>query len=140
MTPERPWIRVVAGVALRGDRVLAAKRPAGKPYPDRWEFPGGKVERGETDGEALRRELREELGVTAEIGDEIDSCLHKYPEKVVDLHFYRIRSMEGEPAAIGVAELRWIEPDKTEGMDFLEGDRAFLEKLRDPSRRERWFA
>lgn len=140
MTPVRPRIRVVAGVALRGERVLAAKRPAGKPYPDRWEFPGGKVERGETDTEALRRELREELGVTAEIGREIDTCVHEYPEKIVDLHFYRVRSMAEEPAAIGVAELRWVEPGETEEMDFLEGDRAFLEKLRDPSRRERWFA
>ncbi|MFH1277141.1 MAG: (deoxy)nucleoside triphosphate pyrophosphohydrolase [Candidatus Eisenbacteria bacterium] len=127
---RKPSIRVVAGVARRGRRVLAALRPEGKPYPGFWEFPGGKVEEGESDAEALRREFREELGVEAAVGSEIASYTHEYPEKIVELHFLEIVDLGGEPSAIGVAEIRWVGPVETGSMPFLEGDRKFLEGLR----------
>jgi 8-oxo-dGTP diphosphatase len=133
MKPEKPFVRVVAGVAYRDGRLLAALRPEGKPYAGRWEFPGGKVEPGETDEDALRRELHEELGVEARIGDEIDVRRHEYPEKIVELHFYRIVEWREEPLAIGVGALRWFTPEEAGEAPFLEGDREFLTKMKNPS-------
>jgi 8-oxo-dGTP diphosphatase len=135
-----PRIRVVAGVALRDGLFLAALRPEGTPYAGFWEFPGGKVEPGETDREALRREIREELGVEAEIGEEVARGVHEYPEKIVELHFYRILELKGEPAAIGVASIRWVDPVEAERAEFLEGDAKFLGKLADPWFRLRCFS
>ncbi|MFH1680654.1 MAG: (deoxy)nucleoside triphosphate pyrophosphohydrolase [Candidatus Eisenbacteria bacterium] len=140
MTRAKPFVRVVAGVAYREGRFLAALRPEGKPYAGRWEFPGGKVEAGETDVDALRRELREELGVEARIGREIDRGRHEYPEKTVDLHFYRIVDLEGEPSAIGVGALRWFSTEGADDEPFLEGDREFLEKMKDPAFVRKWFS
>jgi mutator protein MutT len=137
---EKPKLRVVAGVAFRGGRMLVAKRLAGKPYPLLWEFPGGKVEEGEEDRDALRREVREELGVEARVGSEIGSCVHEYPEKIVNLRFFHIESFSGRPRPIGVAELRWVSPAEAEQLPFLEGDRGFLAKLRTPEEQEKWFS
>lgn len=136
MTAAKPRLRVVAGIARRGRRVLAALRPEGRPYAGFWEFPGGKVEDGESDAEALRREFREELGVEAVVGGEIASYVHEYPEKIVELHFLEIVDLGGEPEAIGVAELRWVGPIDTASLPFLEGDREFLEGLRECGGRE----
>lgn len=133
---QKPTIRVVAGVALRNGSILVTRRPEGKPYPHRWEFPGGKVERGETDAEALVRELLEELNVRVDVGEEIGSYGWEYPEKRVDLHFYSIRVVEGEPAPVGVAEIRWVDPEETERLDFLEADLEFLKRLREPGHGE----
>jgi 8-oxo-dGTP diphosphatase len=136
----KPSIRVVAGVVFREGRFLAALRPEGAPYGGLWEFPGGKVEPGERDEEALRREIREELGADASIGERIDSCVHAYPEKTVELHFYKILSLSREAVAIGVAAIRWVDPAAAEPDRFLAGDREFLGKLADPLFRSRWFS
>ncbi len=82
MTRAAP-IRVVAGALFRDGLFLAALRPAGSAEAGLWEFPGGKVEPGESDEEALRREIREELGAEASIGEELDGRVHAYPEKTV---------------------------------------------------------
>ena len=128
---RKPTIRVVAGVALKNGSILVTRRPAGKPYPDRWEFPGGKVEKGETDTEALVRELSEELNVRVDIGEKIGSYGWEYPEKRVDLHFYSIRVVEGEPVPVGVAEILWVDPAETDQLDFLEADLELLKRLRE---------
>ena len=128
----KPFYRVVAGVALRDGKLLVTRSPPGGPCPGWWEFPGGKVETGESDREALAREFREELEVEARIGGEIADARHEYPEKIVDLRFYRIEDLRGRPRPVGVAEIRWIDPDESGELEFLAGDREILDLLRDP--------
>ncbi|MBN1824832.1 MAG: (deoxy)nucleoside triphosphate pyrophosphohydrolase [Candidatus Eisenbacteria bacterium] len=136
---EKPFLRVVAGVAFRGGRILVTRRPPGAPYAGLWEFPGGKVEPGESDREALVREFREELEIEPRVGEEIATGRHEYPEKTVELHFYRVDALSGDPRPTGVAEIRWIDPERPGNLDFLAGDRELLDRLREPDWRERAF-
>lgn len=105
-------IRVVCGVAVRGDRVLMALRPAHKTHGGLWEFPGGKVDPGETDPVALARELREELGVDAVVGE----WMAVGSDGVVELHSYRV-AFPGEPQALEHQALRWVPIDQVSSMD-----------------------
>lgn len=107
MTGDRAPIPVVAGVVSRGGRVLLCQRPAGEHLPLKWEFPGGKIEAGETAREALLRELREELEVEAEVGGLLAEARHAYPEKKVWLRFFDVR-LRGEPRAVVHRRLRWV--------------------------------
>lgn len=103
-------LRVVGGAALRGGRVLMAQRRGGH-YDGLWEFPGGKVEAGETDAVALARELSEELG--------IDVVVHEWlgtgHDDKVELHCYRV-AFEGEARALEHAALRWVPLDELAGV------------------------
>ena len=126
-----PRVRVVAAVVWRGGRVLFTRRPPGGPLGLQWEMPGGKIEPGETPGEALVRELAEELGVTAHAHETLAVERHDYAHGMrVDVHFIRA-TFEGEPrpASGAVHELRWWAPDEVDLASVLEGDRAFLTRL-----------
>jgi len=127
----------VAAVAIRDGRVLVCRRPAGTHFAGKWEFPGGKVEPGESDGEALRREMMEELGVEAEVIRLVGRHDHHYGDRHVALHFYTVR-LTGEVKPIDCDDPRWIEPGETGTLSFLEGDAAFLEELRRPGQLEEW--
>jgi 8-oxo-dGTP diphosphatase len=111
-------VRVVVGAVLRdaGGRVLAARRerPAG------WELPGGKVEPGETEPAALVRELREELGVTVEVGDRIGPDVPMGPDLL--LRAWTAVLTAGEPAALEHAELRWLAEDELDSVAWLPAD------------------
>jgi len=123
-------VRVVAAVVRRGGRLLITRRPDRGPRRGQWEFPGGKVEPGEGEVEALAREIREELGCSLMVGPLILRHRHAYPELEVELAFYECRFGAGEePACLGVAELAWAEPGALAGYDFLEADRAVLPAL-----------
>ena len=123
-------IRVVAAVVRRGETILVTRRPDRPGRPGQWEFPGGKVEAGEGEAEALRRELREELGCDAEVGALLLRHAHAYPELSVELAFYACTLAPGaEPAAIGVAELAWARRGTLASYDFLEADRLILPEL-----------
>ncbi|HOF61021.1 MAG TPA: (deoxy)nucleoside triphosphate pyrophosphohydrolase [Candidatus Latescibacteria bacterium] len=109
---SRP-IEVVAAVIRRGGRVLVTQRNPDSHMGGMWEFPGGKVEPGETHAETLKRELREELGVRTIVGEKITLIRHAYPDRTVRLHFYRAELRDGgEPRPIGCAALRWVTPDE----------------------------
>ena len=118
-------MRLVVGAVLRdaAGRVLAARRerPAG------WELPGGKVEPGETEPAALIRELREELGVTVEVGERIG------PDVPIDPNFllraWTVALINGEPAALEHAELRWLAPDELDTVPWLPADRPIIASL-----------
>ena len=128
-------LRVVAAVIRRGDALLVTRRPDRPGRPGQWEFPGGKVEPGEPEPEALRRELREELGCDADVGALLLRHAHRYPDREVELAFYRCALAPGAaPVAIGVAEIAWAREGTLASYDFLEADRAVLAELERASR------
>jgi 8-oxo-dGTP diphosphatase len=124
----RKKIRVVGGAWLREGRVLAAKRGPGRARAGTWELPGGKVERGESDADALRRELREELGVEVQVGELIGSSVSEEPDATVELFAYVV-SADGEPSPTEHAELRWLGPDTLRSVDWAPADVPLLSPL-----------
>jgi 8-oxo-dGTP diphosphatase len=121
---------VVAAVIRRGDAILVTRRPDRPGRPGQWEFPGGKVEPGEREQDALRRELREELGCEASVGALLLRHAHVYPDLEVDLAFYACTLAPGaEPSAIAVAEIAWARIGTLGSYDFLEADRAVLGEI-----------
>jgi 8-oxo-dGTP diphosphatase len=122
-------LQVVVGVALlRDGRVLAARRPAGQNSRGGWEFPGGKVEPGESDRDAAVREIREELGLEVEVGPSLGP-----DQRAGDRYLFRVyvgRVLAGEPVLHEHSEVRWLTADELYDVDWLAADRPFLEPLR----------
>jgi 8-oxo-dGTP diphosphatase len=115
-------IRVVAALIRQGGQVLLTQRKPGRHLGLSWEFPGGKVEAGETDEEALRRELREELGVGVDVGTRCFETRHNYGTREMHLLVYRCRLVEGEPRAIDVNAVEWVAERKIAERQFLPAD------------------
>jgi 8-oxo-dGTP diphosphatase len=122
---------VVAAVIASEGRILACQRSRRSRFGLKWEFPGGKVQAGETPEAALERELEEELGVAAKIEREILRTEHKYPQmrEAVQLIFFEARIETGEVQNRVFEKMEWVEPAKLREMDFLEADRELIEKL-----------
>jgi 8-oxo-dGTP diphosphatase len=122
-------IRVVAAVIAKDDRYLVTQRRPTAVLPLLWEFPGGKVEVGETDLEALKRELKHRVGVEVEPGAQISSVSHTYDHYTVELHLYDCRITRGEPEAVNVHQFRWVESDQFDRLPFTPADEASMSKL-----------
>ena len=122
-------IRVVAAVIAKDDRYLVTQRRPTAVLPLLWEFPGGKVEVGETDLEALKRELKHRVGVEVEPGAQISSVSHTYEHYTVELHLYDCRITRGEPEAVNVHQFRWVESDQFDRLPFTPADEASMSKL-----------
>jgi 8-oxo-dGTP diphosphatase len=122
---------VVAAVIERDAKVLICRRRPNAPrHPLKWEFPGGKVEQGETPRDALARELDEELGIRAVIGDEIADYPYQYPGRTpIRLMFFRVEEFRGEMVNRQFAEIRWEDSAKLPEYDFLDGDVDFVRAL-----------
>ena len=121
---------VAAGLILRGDEVLICQRKAGSPMGLKWEFPGGKIEAGESPEEALRRELDEELGIRASVGTRIAHLRHTYRSGgAVDLQFFAVHSFEGEMVNHIFEEVRWVSLRELPEFDFLAADRDLVRDL-----------
>jgi 8-oxo-dGTP diphosphatase len=122
---------VVAAVIARDGRILACQRSRKGRFGLKWEFPGGKVQAGETSEAALVRELNEELGVSAKIGGEVLRIQHKYAQmrEAVQLIFFEARIETGEVQNRVFEKIEWVEAEKMKEMDFLEADRELIEKL-----------
>ncbi len=102
-------VDVAAGVILRADgMLLLGQRPEGKPWPGWWELPGGKVEPGETVGQALARELKEEIDIDVTVSRPWVTYVHAYPEKTVRLSFHQVTGWTGEPRGLESQALRWV--------------------------------
>lgn len=122
---------VVAAVIVRDGRVLACQRSRESRFALKWEFPGGKVQAGESPEAALERELMEELGVRAEIGQEIYRTQHKYLEmqETVELIFFEARTDGGQMKNLVFEKIEWVEPKRLQELDFLEADKELIRKL-----------
>jgi len=107
-------IAVVAAVVMRDGKLLLCQRPDGDHLPLLWEFPGGKIDPGETPEEALARELAEELGVVATVGHQVAEVLHTYPEKRVWIRFF-LTTIEGEPSPLIHERVEWVALDAVDG-------------------------
>lgn len=119
-TPAR--LLVVAAVIERDGLILCARRGPGRALPGFWEFPGGKVEAGEGEREALARELREELGVIIEVGAFVAEVDHDYGEFKLRLRAYRARIREGDPNPSEHEELRWLPASRLPELQWAAAD------------------
>ncbi|HTO24134.1 MAG TPA: (deoxy)nucleoside triphosphate pyrophosphohydrolase [Spirochaetia bacterium] len=122
-------MKVTAGILWRDGRVLLALRRPGKHMGGKWEFPGGKIEPGETPEESLARELEEELDVQARVGDFL-CCVHYEGDGVsLELMVYRVDHFEGTPALKEHQEIRWVSPRELRSYELADSDRTVVERL-----------
>jgi 8-oxo-dGTP diphosphatase len=128
----KPAIHVVAGalVSLQG-QILIAQRPIGKHMAGGWEFPGGKIDEGETPLAALRRELEEELGIEVQRAEYLVTCDHEYLDRVVHLELWLVTEFKGEPKPLDHQALRWVNVDQLATADLLPADQPLIEALVD---------
>jgi 8-oxo-dGTP diphosphatase len=123
-------IQVSAGIIVQEDRVLVCQRKRTVKYPLQWEFPGGKVERGETIDECLQRELKEELSIDAEIGPLFHHQLWVYPDSgSYEVFFFMVPSFTGTVTNITFEQIAWIEISGLNTITMLDGNREVVEKL-----------
>lgn len=123
-------VEVVAAVIERKGLILICQRKNRGKHALKWEFPGGKVEAGESAAAALKRELKEELGIHAEIGNEIGRYDFQYGgAPVTRLTFFRVTQFSGEIENLDFEQIRWEERSKLPDYDFLEGDIEFVRYL-----------
>jgi mutator protein MutT len=123
-------IEVSAGLIFRGGKLLITRRHADSHLGGLWEFPGGKLEPGETFEQCLARELREELGVEVVVGTLFESVRHTYPERAVHLNFFVCHLERGEPQPIGCPAMVWVSKTELNDYDFPAADAKLLKKLR----------
>ena len=122
--------RVVAALIWKEGKVLICQRTRHQPMPLKWEFPGGKIEEGEQPRDALRRELDEELGIAAVVGDEVSRILHRYPGgSAVELRFFDVHEYTGELENRIFKAIVWANPADLPRYDFLEADRELIVSL-----------
>ena len=123
-------IQVVAAIVERDGKVLVGQRAMGQSHALKWEFPGGKVETGESPEQALARELEEELDIRGATGELITRYEFAYPGKnPIEILFFRVRHFSGEPRNVIFHDLRWQPRFELAELDFLEGDRDFIQGI-----------
>lgn len=123
------WIPVVTALMKKDNEVLLGLRPEGTNLAGFWEFPGGKIEPDEHPKVALKRELKEELGIDAEIGALRFSGVHSYGDTGILLLFYEVPYWKGEPKTLHHADLKWLSIDKLEGEKLPEANYKLLKEI-----------
>lgn len=127
---SKPTLHVVGAAIVRDGRVLAARRSPAMPLPGRWEFPGGKVEDGETPEAALAREIAEELGVTVRVGALVGTGEDEQARRRIRLDVYACELVSGEPKAREHDRLAWVGAGELGGLDWAAADVPVLAPLR----------
>lgn len=129
-TSRRPhWIPVVTALIQREGKILVGQRPKGQSLAGVWEFPGGKIEIGESPEEALRRELQEELGIEAQIGHLALATTHHHGPTGILLLFFHVNYWKGELRSVHHTELKWIKPRGLKNLSLPEANRLVLDRL-----------
>jgi len=122
--------KVVAALIVRQGKVLICQRTRHQPMPLKWEFPGGKIEAGESPKAALARELEEELGIMPRIGREAATITHRYRSgAAVELRFFLVEQYRGELDNRIFADFVWVTPGKISNYDFLEADAPLVRDI-----------
>ena len=122
--------QVVAALIFKDGKVLVCQRTRHQTMPLKWEFPGGKIEEGEQPRDALRRELDEELGIEASVGDEVARIRHQYKNgSSVELRFFVVRAYKGELENKIFKDMRWADRSELPSFDFLEADLELVKDL-----------
>lgn len=122
-------IHVVGAVIIQNEKILCAQRGLTKTLAYKWEFPGGKIEKGEPPKDALRREINEEMQCKVEVGEQVDYTVHEYDFGVVHLTTYYCTLIEGEPILTEHKEIKWLPPSELSTLDWAPADIPAIEKL-----------
>ena len=115
-------VEVVAGIIYKGDKFLIAQRNLKKSQGGLWEFPGGKLEVGETAAEALKREIKEEFNADIEVDEFVGENVHHYPEKDIKLMFYKARLIGDKIEALEHEDFKWISKEDKDNFEFAGAD------------------
>jgi mutator protein MutT len=122
-------IDVAAALIFDHGKLLITQRRPDDHLPNLWEFPGGKVEAGETFQGCLVREIREELGIQIEVCGQLEEITHSYPDKAVRLAFFDCRLISGEPKAIHVQDWKWVTREELSKYEFPAADARLIQWL-----------
>lgn len=126
---KKNWIPVSAGIIIKDNMILVGQRPEHNTLAGLWEFPGGKIELGESPEQALARELNEELGISAEVGDLKIACTHSYSDVGIVILFYEVLFWKGEPKTKHHLNLKWVKPSELPKMNIPEANRKNLNRI-----------
>jgi 8-oxo-dGTP diphosphatase len=126
---KKNWIPVSAGLIKKDNLILVGQRPENHTLAGLWEFPGGKIELGESPEQALARELDEELGIIAEVGELKIACTHSYSDVGIIILFYEILFWKGEPKTKHHINLKWVTPSELPTMKIPDANRKNLDRI-----------
>ena len=122
-------IHVVGAVIIENGKILCAQRGLDKALPLKWEFPGGKIEEGESPQEALRREIVEEMQCKIEIGNQIEHTVYEYDFGIVHLTTFYCKLIVAKPVLTEHTSIKWLAPDELKSLDWAPADIPAIEKL-----------
>lgn len=129
MENERKRIEVAAAIIIDNKKVFATQRGYGE-FKDGWEFPGGKIEQGETPGQALRREIKEELDIEIEVGELLDTVEYDYPNFHLTMHCFLCTIKSGKLILKEHEAARWLTRELLDSVDWLPADKGLIEQIR----------
>lgn len=122
-------IQVTAAIIIDSGKIFIAKRKPPGRLPGMWEFPGGKIENGETPEQCLKRELYEEFGIDVIVGRHVDTSVYQYDYYTVELMAYRTKIIAGEIELYAHADMAWVEPENLCGYEFTPADIPFVDMI-----------